>query len=128
MARTNRKPTKGKKPLPRKDKKIAAEPEQPRKRLPPRKDQLLPGTVKEQLQGIVGHLTPNLQGWINEGAEEESKLKAAKITLELLEFVQPKLTRVVLSEAEAGAIAKGVGAELRKQLAQRLLQEVQPSE
>lgn len=128
MARTNRKPT-GKKPAPsRKDKKTVAEPVRPRKRLPLRKDQLLPGTMKEQLQGIVNHLTPSLKGWINEGAEEESKLKAAKITLELLEFVQPKLTRVVLSEAEAGAIAKGVGAELRKQLAQRMLQEITPGE
>ncbi len=127
MARTNRKPT-GKKAAPsRKDNKTA-EPERPRKRLPLRKDQLLPGTMKEQLQGIVNHLTPQLKSWINEGAEEESKLKAAKITLELLEFVQPKLTRVVLSEAEAGAIAKGVGAELRKQLAQRMLQEIIPGD
>jgi hypothetical protein len=91
-----------------------------KKRLP-RKDQLLPASLKEQLQGIAGHLTPNLQAWISEGAEEESKLKAAKITLELMEFVQPKLTRVVLSEGESAAIAKGIGAELRKQIAERLL-------
>lgn len=137
MARTNRKPTGKKKASPRKDKKTAAvhpgkalvsllkgDEARDAKRNAPRKDELLTGTMKEQLQGIVNHLTPSLRGWIDEGAEEESKLKAAKITLELLEFVQPKLTRVVLSEAEAGAIARGVGAELRKQLAARLLQDV----
>jgi hypothetical protein len=92
---------------------------------PPRKDEILPVTLKGQLQDIADYLTPNLRTWISEGAEEESKLKAAKITLELLEFVQPKLTRVVLSEAESSAIAKGIGAELRKQIAERLLSGVE---
>ncbi len=91
------------------------------KKRPPRKDQLIPVPLKGQLQAIADLLTPNLRNWINEGAEEESKLKAAKLTLELLEFVQPKLTRVVLSEGESAAIAKGVGAELRKQIGERLL-------
>ncbi len=94
------------------------------KKRPPRKDQLIPVPLKGQLQSIAEYLTPNLRRWVAEGAEEESKLKAAKITLELMEFVQPKLTRVVLSEAESGAIAKGIGAELRRQIAERLLSKV----
>lgn len=93
------------------------------KKRPPRKDELLPVPLKEQLQGIANHLTPRLQRWIEEGAEEESKIKSAKLTLELLEFVQPKLTRVVLSESESAAIARGVGAELRRQIAERMLQD-----
>lgn len=92
---------------------------------PPRKDQLLPVPLKEQLQSIANHLTPRLQGWINRGAENESPLKAAKITLELMEFVQPKLTRVVMSEEESKALAKGVGAELRRQIANQLLADVE---
>jgi hypothetical protein len=95
------------------------------KKRPPRKDELVPVSLKGQLQSIADILTPNLRTWINEGAEEESKLKAAKITLELLEFVQPKLTRVVLSEGESAAIAKGIGAELRRQIAERLLSKVE---
>lgn len=80
------------------------------------------GSLKDRLKNIVDGLVNNeLEEWIKDGAEEESKLKAAKITVDLMEFVQPKLTRVVMSEEESKALAKGVGAELRKQIAKRML-------
>lgn len=93
-----------------------------KKQRAPRKDQLLSGSLKDRLKNIVDGLVNNeLEEWIKDGAEEESKLKAAKITVDLMEFVQPKLTRVVMSEEESKALAKGVGAELRKQIAKRML-------
>lgn len=93
-----------------------------------RRDEVLPDTIKDQLSRHMVDLTPRIRTWIVEGAEEESKLKAAKLALEMMEFVQPKLTRVVMSEEESKALARGVGAELRRQIASRLLADVPTSD
>jgi hypothetical protein len=81
----------------------------------------------DPIKALTDALTPRLQRWIEQGAEEESKLKAAAIVVNLLEFVQPKLARQVSSQDDA-EIARGVGAELRKQIASRLLADVPPSD
>lgn len=82
----------------------------------------------DPIRVLTDALTPKLQRWIEQGAEEESKLKAAAVVVNLLEFVQPKLARQVVSQDDAAVIAHGVGAELRKQIAQRLLAGVPPSD
>lgn len=143
MARAKSTPSKRSKTLPRKDKKESARSLKQAQSIAAavsaatrgddlkrslRKDQLLAQPLKDRLKNIVDEITPDLADWIRDGAQEESKLKAAKITIDLMEYVQPKLTRVVLSEEESKALARGVGAELRKQIAQQLLQNTPTSD
>jgi len=82
----------------------------------------------DPIKALAAALTPKLQAWIEQGAEEESKLKAAAIVVNLLEFVQPKLARQVVTQDDAALVANGVGAELRKQIASRLLADVATSD